>query len=265
MRLTTFASGSRGNCALLYMDGMYLLLDAGISFRRIRENLALQQLTVDDLSAVLITHEHSDHISGLAGMLKCCAVPVLAPRTVANHLRYAVAGVEQYLREIPVGEPVALGALTLRAFHTPHDTPESVGWRVEGSGCFALATDMGCVTEELRDGLVGADLALIEANHDETMLRAGRYPPYLKKRILSEHGHLSNDCCGELAAWLAQRGTGQIILGHLSRENNTREKAYQTVKAALGDRPVALYVAPEAERLTIETVFCAEKEQTCLL
>ena len=87
MRLTTFASGSRGNCALLYMDGMYLLLDAGISFRRIRENLALTGLTADDLSAVLITHEHSDHISGLAGLLKGRALPVLAPRTVANHLR----------------------------------------------------------------------------------------------------------------------------------------------------------------------------------
>lgn len=262
MRLTTFASGSGGNCALLHMDGMYLLLDAGISFRRIRENLSLAHLTVDDLSAVLITHEHSDHISGLASMLKCRAVPILAPRTVANHLRYAVAGVEQCLREVPVGEPIALGALTLRAFHTPHDTPESVGWRVEGSECFALATDMGCVTEELRDGLTGADVALIEANHDEALLRAGRYPAYLKKRILSDHGHLSNACCGELAAYLAERGTGQIVLGHLSRENNTREKAYQTVKAVLGDRPAALYIAPEAERLTIEY---AEKEQPCLL
>ena len=261
MRLTTFASGSRGNCALLHLDGMNLLLDAGISFRRIRENLALTGLTADSLSAVLITHEHSDHISGLAGVVKCRAVPVLAPRTVANHLRYAVAGVEQCLREVPVGEPIALGGLTLRAFHTPHDTPESVGWRVEGSQCFALATDMGCVTEELRAGLAGADVALIEANHDETMLRTGRYPPYLKKRILSDHGHLSNDCCGLLAAWLAQRGTKQIVLGHLSQENNTREKAYQTVKAALGDLPTGLYVAPEAERLTIE----AEKEQPCLL
>lgn len=264
MRLTTFASGSGGNCALLSMDGAHLLLDAGISFRRIREGLSLAALTVDDLSAVLITHEHSDHISGLASMLKRRAVPILAPRTVANHLRCAVAGVEQCLRPVPVEEPISLAGLTLRAFHTPHDTAESVGWRVEGSKCFALATDMGCVTGEIRAGLAGADLVLIEANHDEAMLRAGRYPYPLKKRILSDRGHLSNACCGELAAYLAERGTGQIVLGHLSRENNTRELAYQTVRAALGGRAAALYIAPESERLTIESDGAAEKEQICL-
>lgn len=264
MLFTTFASGSGGNCALLSMDGCHLLLDAGISFRRIRSQLSLTQLRVEDLSAVLITHEHSDHIAGLASMLKCCTVPILAPRTVANHLRCAVAGVEQCLREVPVGEPISLGPLTLRAFHTPHDTPESVGWRVEGSECFALATDMGCATEEVRAGLTGADLALIEANHDEAMLLAGRYPYPLKRRILSDHGHLSNENCGALAVYLAQRGTRQLVLGHLSRENNSRERAYQTVKAALGDLPADLYIAPEAERLTVESA-AGERKQPCSL
>ena len=252
MQITIFASGSGGNCALLSMDGVHILLDAGISYRRIRENLALSGLTPEALSAVLITHDHGDHIGGLATMVRHCEVPVCAPRTVANRLRCTIAGVNQCLREVPVGEPLPFRTLTLTAFHTPHDTDESVGWRISGSACFAVATDMGCVTEEIRSGLAGADAVLIEANHDEEMLRYGPYPASLKRRILSEHGHLSNACCGELAAFLVDHGTKQIILGHLSRENNTREKALHTVREALGGRKASLYVAPAADRLTLE-------------
>ena len=260
MRISTFASGSSGNCALLSMDGVHILLDAGISYRRIKENLALSGLTPEALSAVLITHDHTDHIAGLATMVRHCGVPVCAPRTVANHLRYTIAGVNQCLQEIRAGEPFSVRSLTLTAFHTPHDTDESVGWRICGSTCFAFATDMGYVTEEIRSGLAGADTVLIEANHDEEMLRYGPYPAMLKRRILSDHGHLSNTCCGELAAYLADRGTKQIILGHLSRENNTPAKAFQTVRHALGDRETALFVAPAAERLTLEL----NEEKPCL-
>lgn len=252
MRISTFASGSGGNCALLSMDGVHILLDAGISYRRIKENLALSGLTPEALSAVLITHDHADHIAGLATMVRHCGVPVCAPRTVANRLRCTIAGVNQFLQEVPVGEPFSVSSLKLTAFRTPHDTDESVGWRICGSMSFALATDMGQVTEEIRSGLAGSDVVLIEANHDEEMLRYGPYPAMLKRRILSDHGHLSNAGCGELAAYLADRGTKQIILGHLSRENNTPAKAFQTVRDALGGRETALFVAPAAERLTLE-------------
>ena len=262
MRLTTFASGSSGNCALLSLNGAHILLDAGISYRRIIENLALSGLSPELLSAVLITHEHSDHICGLATFVKHCAVSICAPRTVANRLKASIAGVEQCLHVIPVGEVTELNGLELTCFHTPHDTDESVGWRIAGGeGCFALATDMGCITEEIRSGLRGADTVLIEANHDEEMLRFGPYPAALKRRILSDHGHLSNENCGILAAELADHGTKQIVLGHLSRENNTPEKAFAAVKTALGQRDTALYVAPAAERLTLEW----EKEQPCLV
>ena len=261
MRLTTFASGSSGNCALLTMNGVHILLDAGISYRKIKENLALSGLTPEALSAVLITHEHSDHICGLAVLMKHCTASVCAPRTVANRLCAAIAGVEQCLRVISVGEPTEIGGVRLRCFHTPHDTEESVGWRLEGSETFALATDMGCVTEEVRNGLTGADVVIIESNHDPDMLRCGPYPAALKRRILSDHGHLSNESCGLLVAELADHGTAQIVLGHLSRENNTPERAFSAVKAALGERSTALYVAPPAGRLTLEY----EKEPACLV
>lgn len=252
MRLTTFASGSSGNCALLECGETRLLLDAGISFRRIREALAVSGLTPADLAAVLVTHEHSDHISGIATMLRHSDVPIFAPRTVLRRLCAASAGVEARMRPVAPGEAFDVGEVCITPFATPHDTAESVGWRVEGDGVFGLATDMGCVTDEIRAGLTGADTVLIEANHDVEMLRFGPYPAVLKRRILSDHGHLSNDCCGELAAYLADHGTKCVVLGHLSRENNTPDRAYRAVADALAGRDTQLYTAPADGRFTVE-------------
>ena len=261
MRYTTFASGSGGNCSLLSMDGTHLLLDAGISCRRIRENLSLSGLTVDQLSGILLTHEHSDHIAGLATLVKRSDTPIFAPRSVAAHLRRTIAGVERVLNVVEAGEIFELGGLKLLPFATPHDTEMSVGWRISGSEVFALSTDMGCVTETVRAGLMGADVVLIEANHDVDMLKNGPYPFPLKRRILSDRGHLSNENCGALALELAENGTKHILLGHLSRENNTPAKAYHAVRTAIEDTSAKVYVAPADERFTLEY----EKEQPCLL
>lgn len=205
-----------------------------------------------ELDGILITHEHSDHICGLNTIVKRCGVPIFAPRTVANHLRYCVTGVENSLREIAVGEEVDIGGVTVRAFHTPHDTDESVGYRISGEEVFALATDMGCVTEEIMDGLRGADAVLIEANHDVDMLKNGPYPFPLKRRILSPRGHLSNSDCAGLAEYLAENGTKYIILGHLSRENNRPDLAFGAVKPVLADTAARLFVAGADSRLTLE-------------
>ena len=253
MRIVTFASGSSGNCCLAELGEARFLIDAGISCRRIKQNLALCSLRPEDLSGILITHEHGDHISGLEVLSRSCAVPIFAPATVARHICLAVPALEGRLTVIPVGEEFSLGGVTVRAFPTPHDTPESVGYRLSGDGVFALATDMGHVTEEIRSGLLGADAVVIECNHDEDRLRYGPYPYPLKRRILSDRGHLSNADCAALAALLAENGTRTIVLGHLSRENNTPRLAYEAVRAALGDADVELYVAPAAEKLAVET------------
>ncbi len=258
-RLVTFASGSGGNCALLTMDGVHLLLDAGISYRRICENLALSNLAPADLSAVLITHAHSDHIAGLATLSKHCAAPICAPRTLAGELNRIVSGVAARLRVVPTDSPETVGALTVRCFPTSHDVPESVGWRVEGSAVFAVATDTGCVTPGIVSALTGADAVLLEANHDPDMLLAGPYPWPLKRRILSERGHLSNADCAALCARLAESGTRQFVLGHLSRENNSPARAFQTVSAALEGSDAVLCVAPAEDRLTLEVA-----DQCCL-
>jgi phosphoribosyl 1,2-cyclic phosphodiesterase len=262
MRLVTLASGSKGNCTLISGGEWNILIDAGISMRRIKQGLALCGLTLDDVDAILITHEHSDHVSALPMLAKHCNIPIYAPRTVAGHLRCAVAGVENSLREIPVGEDLAIGGATVRAFHTPHDTDESVGYRISGECVFAIATDMGHVTEEVESGLLGADAVMIEANHDPDMLRENpRYPYPLKERILSPNGHLSNGDCAKLAARLADNGARYIVLGHLSRENNTPALACRTVGEALKGRDVFLCAAPEAESLSLSL----ERSGVCCL
>jgi phosphoribosyl 1,2-cyclic phosphodiesterase len=185
-------------------------------------------------------------------------IPVYAPHTVASRLLGRYPSLQDHLHVIRPGEPFPIGRLRITAFHTPHDTDESVGYRVECGGVFAIATDMGCVTDEVRENLLGADAALIEANHDEDMLRYGRYPVFLKRRILSEHGHLSNENCAQLARELAGSGTGTIILGHLSRENNTPAAAMRAVGAALEGTGVSLLCAPAFGCLEVKV------EERCL-
>lgn len=245
MRVTVFASGSSGNCLLLSDGDTHILIDAGISARRITANLARAHLSWRDLDGVLITHEHSDHISGLKTLIRREAVPVFAPRTVANRLCGMLPGIEECLRVIPVGESFPLGGVRVRAFHTPHDTDESVGYRVEGAGVFALATDMGEATQEVYEGLRGADTVLLESNHDLERLRLGPYPAFLKLRILSPRGHLSNADSAALARRLADAGTRRLILGHLSRENNRPALALEAVRGALAGLEVSVCCAPE--------------------
>lgn len=260
MRLTTLASGSGGNCALVEGPAACVLLDAGISLRRIRAALSARGLAPDDIAGVFITHEHADHVAALRTMLKYTRVPVYAPPTVGRRLCGMLPELEDRLRVIRPGMPEELGELTVTAFHTSHDTDESVGYRLEDAGCsFGVCTDTGVVTEEIRSALRGCGAALIEANHDEEMLRFGPYPVYLKRRILSERGHLSNAACAELACFLAENGTGSIVLGHLSRENNTPRRAYDAVRSALDSRGcahVALYTALQEGELTLEITPC---------
>ena len=174
MQISVFASGSSGNCLMVSGGDTHLLIDAGISMRRTQDALAASGHSLDEIIGGLITHEHSDHVSGLRMLLKYHRLPVYAPRTVASRLCGMIPELSQTLHVIPVGEDFAVGGFAVRAFHTPHDTDESVGYRVRGEGEFALATDMGCVTEEIVQGLLGADTVLIESNHDEQMLRYSR-------------------------------------------------------------------------------------------
>ena len=255
MQVYTLASGSGGNCTLVKDNDIAVLIDAGISMKRITASLSEFGLKPNQLSGILITHEHSDHICGLNTLIKHYDIPIFAPRTVANHLTCSIAGVEDYLTVLKTGQDYSICGLNVYPFLTPHDTPESVGYRVTGSSVFGYCTDFGHITDEIVEGLSGVDAAVIESNHDIEMLRSGTYPFVLKRRILSDNGHLSNEDCGKLALELFKRGTRQLVLGHLSRENNRPEIAYSCVSKALtaegidAQRDIELKVAPEKEIL----------------
>ena len=249
MTIHTLASGSEGNCLLLSDGGVHLLLDAGISTRRIKAGLLQLGLTMADVDGVLITHEHSDHVSGLQTMVKHHRIPIYTSPGTARQLAYRIAGIESLLRPVEPGAVFSVGDCRVTVFRTSHDAAQSVDYRVDGSASVGFLTDTGYVTPEAEAALAGVDTLVLESNHDEDWLLSGPYSYYLKQRILGNRGHLSNDAAAALAQRMASAGTRQFVLAHLSRENNTPQRAYDTVRRALDacGASVELLVAPRDE------------------
>lgn len=250
MEFYTLASSSAGNAALVCHNDTHLLIDAGISCRRIMQSLAALSLTLDDLDGILITHEHIDHVRALGTLQKKHAVPLYASFGTAAALDYPAP----YLHAFAADEAFAIKDLQIRSFRTSHDAKESVGYRIESdAGSLAVLTDTGFVTDEAHDAALGADMLLLESNHDVVMLKNGGYPYYLKQRILSEYGHLSNDAAAEFAIECVRAGTSDILLAHLSDENNSPELAEYTVGRALQSSGLSVRLAA-APRDTISEV-----------
>lgn len=228
MEFFTLASGSSGNAALLRTESTAILLDAGISARRITQALEALGTPPEALSAILITHEHADHIAGLRVLCKKCAVPVYASRGTAEALCELAPTAQLHPFDAPGS--FSLSDLTVTAFCSSHDALDPVGFRIDTpAGSLGLLTDTGMVPDAARDVLRGVDALVLEANHDCGMLENGPYPYPLKRRIAGERGHLSNVDAAELAVQAAQSGTQSIVLAHLSKENNTSELARFTV------------------------------------
>jgi len=216
--------------------GTHLLIDAGISLRRIKESLRVLGLKPDDLAGVLVTHEHSDHVKGIGMLVKYHKTPVFSSCGASLGLCHLTPDIGPYVNGFEVGAEFSMGDIFVQSFGTPHDACESVGFRLQAGGtALAYVTDLGYITEEVMDAMRGADMAFVESNHDREMLKAGPYPPYLKKRISSNWGHLSNSDCGSFAVELVKSGTRFLQLSHLSRENNTPWLASETVGRALAD------------------------------
>ena len=228
------ASGSEGNSLLVSGEGTHVLLDAGISARRITAALRELGLSPRDLSGVLLTHEHSDHVSGLATLVKQYRPPLYATVGTARAVCRRVPAAADVLRAIPRQGTFDVGDIRVTVFPTSHDAAESVDYRFDcGGSAVGVLTDTGCVPPAVEDILRGVGLMVLESNHDVEWLLSGPYPYYLKQRILGACGHLSNNDAAFLAQRLAASGTRQFVLAHLSRENNTPERARQTVSLAL--------------------------------
>lgn len=243
MRLCSIASGSSGNCIYVGSDCAHVLIDAGISGRRVEAGLNSLELTGRDLDGILITHEHSDHIKGLGVIARKYGIPIYATGgTVDAMVRSGSLGKipEGIFREIREDEPFLIKDLVINPFTIPHDAAQPVGYRLEcGEHSVGIATDLGKYNEYIIENLQNLDALLLEANHDIRMLQVGRYPYYLKQRIMGDRGHLSNENAGQLLCRLLHDNLKAVFLGHLSKENNYEELAYETVcsEVTMGDNP----------------------------
>lgn len=234
MRLCSIASGSSGNCIYVGSDSTHLLVDTGISKKRIEESLLELEVKGEELNGILITHEHSDHIQGLGVFCRKYEIPIYATKgTIAGICGCKTIGAipEGLFRQIESNQAFDVGDVTVKPFSISHDANEPIGFRIEnGEQAVAVATDFGNYNEYIVDNLKNLDAVVLEANHDVHMLEVGPYPYHLKRRVLGEYGHLSNELSGRLLCKILHDGMKHIVLGHLSKENNFPELAYETVK-----------------------------------
>ena len=235
MRIVSICSSSKANCTYIESGGKGFIVDIGCSYKALCDGLLLAGRTVSDINAVFITHEHSDHIAGLQMLTKKLDIPVYASAGTLNMIvskGKADKNADLRLIDDITNAPVNV---TAAAFHTPHDSAESTDYTFyDGESKIAVCTDLGHITPEVRENLLGCRFVLLEANYDPEMLtRNLNYPYQLRQRIRSDRGHLSNGDCAAFARELIRAGTVSLLLGHLSQNNNTPELALRTVESAL--------------------------------
>ncbi len=235
MRFSPLFSGSNGNAIYVEMGDARVLIDAGVSGSRIVHALETLGVLPGMLDAILLTHEHSDHVQGAGILSRKYDIPLYATRGTWMAIAARMGKLSpSNVRELRAFEDFYVGDIGIMPFALPHDASEPVGYSVSSGGTrVAVATDIGHLKGEWLEAVSGCDLVLLESNHDVDMLKAGRYPYELKRRILGNHGHLSNVDAGRAAVKLAGSGVRQIVLGHLSGENNFPELALRTVHDAL--------------------------------
>ena len=246
----TLFSGSSGNCTYVRCGKAEILIDAGRSERAIEQALRSVGSSLDKISDIFVTHEHSDHICGLEMISKKHNIPV--------HMAYPSYDKsvmdKSYLKRSAVRHDVEfekeVKELKIKSFRIPHDSAQNLGYIIsDGSTRLGTATDIGHVTEEVAYALRGCEYVILEANHDIEMLKNGSYLPHLKERILSENGHLSNKNAGRLSCFLSENGTKHITLAHLSRENNTPTLALNTVCDLLEKNKLSIDVTVAEESM----------------
>lgn len=231
------ASSSSGNCIYVGTAETHILIDSGISCKRLRAGLSLINLDPADIDAILITHEHSDHIRGLGVVSRRYGIPLYV--TAPTWERIASSGTtgsidENLFHEITPDRDFHVNELLIHPFRTSHDAVQPVCFTfTKAAKKISVATDLGCYDSYTVEKLRESTVLFIEANHDVEMLKNGSYPHYLKKRILSDTGHLSNEMSARLVSELIHENLRYVILGHLSRENNSPELARNSVKGAI--------------------------------
>ncbi len=234
-RICPLFSGSSGNSYYIGSREEGILIDVGRSAKQITGMLDACGIPIKAIKAVFVTHEHSDHVQGLRVFASKNKLRIYASEGTLKALQES-KNFSESLESFVIGEDgVSCAGMLIQPFRTSHDSAESLGFKITSSDGrrIAFCTDLGCLTETVTQELSGSDLVILESNHDIGMLQNGPYPYYLKRRILSNTGHLSNTACASVLPELARKGTARFLLAHLSRENNTPELAYQTSLCSL--------------------------------
>lgn len=237
MRMASVASGSSGNCIYVGSDNTHILIDAGVSKKRTETGLNANNIDIKNISAIMITHEHIDHINGLGVISRKYEIPIYATAKTLVEIENntTIGDIPKGLyHEVKEDEHIRIGDLDICPFTISHDAVQPVGYRVNcNDKSVAVATDMGMYDDYIVSHLTGLNAIVIEANHDVRMLLAGKYPYHLKQRILGDKGHLSNETSGRLINDILHDNIRCIMLGHLSKENNYEELAYETVRTEI--------------------------------
>lgn len=240
----TLASGSKGNSAIVLTEKTKLIIDIGIPYSTLKRHLEEENLSFDDFSGILITHSHVDHIKGLKITLKHTKLKVLIPKEMYSELEDIVPR----NRVIFINKVNKLNDITIELIPTSHDTISSCGYLITyNDKSLVYITDTGYLSKKNLEKIKDKDIYLLESNHDEEMLMNGPYPPFLKQRVVSDKGHLSNNVAASYLDEVTTEKTKYVILAHISEKNNTHELAYQTTHDKLKDKNIEIMVAMQDE------------------
>jgi phosphoribosyl 1,2-cyclic phosphodiesterase len=242
LNFCSLSSGSSGNCYYLGNEFHGILIDAGISATSIRKFLKIMDISMPSIMGVLITHNHIDHIRGLEVLIRKNSLPAFTTRKIWKSILTPYKKISpDCIREIPLKQKFHLAGFDIEAFPVCHDAPETIGFHIcAGDKKITIATDLGHICQTAAQYIKTANLLVIESNYDDQMLVNGSYPPYLKARIQSDHGHLGNHQTSAFLADIISENLTNICLAHLSKNNNTPEKVLQTLQQTFSERGIIL-------------------------
>lgn len=228
---TSLYSGSSGNSLLVETDNAKILIDTGVSAKKIVDALTSFDTNINDIDAILVTHEHTDHVQGLGTLSSKYNIPVFANKETWDNMPKQKDKIsEQNQKLFNINEKFEINDLVIKPFSIPHDAANPCGFNIlKENKKISIATDIGHITKDILNNLEGSSFLMLEANYDPEILKCCSYPYRLKSRIAGDNGHLSNEMAGKVVAYLLNRGLNKVILGHLSKENNFPELAYKTV------------------------------------
>jgi len=238
----SLASGSKGNCHLISDGDNFLLVDVGLNGKQVEKKLSELDINPGKLSGIIISHEHRDHVSGAGILSRRYNIPIYANRGTWEGMMPIISKVDSNnIKIFKTDTPFSIGKFKIQPYSISHDANEPVGFSIENQGVkISITTDLGCINQVILESVKGSDLVVLESNHDVDMLKVGKYPYFLKRRILSDVGHLSNEAAGDAILQLLRHNVKSFLLAHLSRDNNFPELALQTVMNIMNENNISI-------------------------